>query len=180
MCWTTIVTELATVPCLLIPSLYYWALLANIFFQSSLLLFTGTTFTLFFYSMTAASLAFVAWPDAPVTVLYNAQSAFGKRARSLLQPWDLDRRFRWTQSPLRLQLQTGYGTYSGFRAVRMLILFNPVTWFVIAGLIAVSDNLPGDTALFRRIVVATSLILLMPPLAWILDRAGAGARNNAQ
>ncbi len=180
MCWTTIVTELATVPCLLIPSLYYWALLANIFFQSSLLLFTGTTFTLFFYSMTAASLAFVTWPDAPVTVLYNAQSAFGKRARSLLQPWDLDRRFRWTQSPLRLQLQTGYGTYSGFRAVRMLILFNPVTWFVIAGLIAVSDNLPGDTALFRRIVVATSLILLMPPLAWILDRAGAGARNNAQ
>ena len=33
MCWTTIVTELATVPSILIPSLNYWAVLANIFFQ---------------------------------------------------------------------------------------------------------------------------------------------------
>jgi len=33
MCWNTIVTELATVPFILIPALNYWAVLANIFFQ---------------------------------------------------------------------------------------------------------------------------------------------------
>src|SRR3954449_13349071 len=42
MCWTTIVTELGTVPCILIASLNDWAVLANIFFQCNLLLFTGT------------------------------------------------------------------------------------------------------------------------------------------
>lgn len=166
MCWTTIVTELATVPCLLIPRLYYWALLANIFFQSSLLLFTGTTFTLFFYSMTAASLAFVTWPEAPIAVLYNPESNFARRAKAFLQPWDLDNRFQWTPSASGLTIQS----YSGFRALRMLVLLNPVTYFVIAGLIAASDNFPGDAALFRRIVVAAALILLMPPLAWVLDK----------
>ncbi|MES1256914.1 MAG: hypothetical protein ABUS51_00730 [Acidobacteriota bacterium] len=170
MCWSTIVTELATVPALLIPPLYYWAILANIFFQSSLLLFTGTTFTLFFYSMTAASLAFVMWPAAPIPVLYNPQSGFGGRARRFLQAWDLDGRFHWTPSETRLRLQTGETPYTGFRALRMLVLLNPVTYFVIAGSIAALENLPGDAAIFRRLIVALALVLLMPPLAWILDK----------
>ena len=41
MCWGTIGAELGVVPCLLIPQLYYWGNLANILFQSGLLLFTG-------------------------------------------------------------------------------------------------------------------------------------------
>src|SRR5262249_44059700 len=53
MCWMTIVTELGVVPAIFIPRLQYWAICANILFQSGLLLFTGTTFTLFFYSMSA-------------------------------------------------------------------------------------------------------------------------------
>ena len=95
MCWSTIVTELATVPCLLLPSLQYWAVLANIFFQSSLLLFTGTTFTLFFYSMTAASFAFFNWPTEPVPVFYDAGSALTQRVKSFFSAWDLDGLFRW-------------------------------------------------------------------------------------
>jgi hypothetical protein len=175
MCWSTIITELATVPCLLIPRLYYWALLANIFFQSSLLLFTGTTFTLFFYSMTAASLAFVTWPSTPVPVLYNPQSHFARRAKGFLRWWDADRRFLWTPSPNEFQVQVGTTTYSRFRAIRMLVLLNPVTYFVIAGLIAASDNFPGGAMLFKRIVVAISLVALMPPLAWILDNVSGKA-----
>ena len=173
MCWSTIVTELATVPCLLIPRLYYWAILANIFFQSSLLLFTGTTFTLFFYSMTAASLAFVTWPPGLIPVLYNPQSSFARRARRFLQPWDLDKRFPWTQSRSRFQLQAGDTVYTGFRAVRMLVLLNPVTYFAIALSIAALDNFPDGAALFRRLITAAWLILLMPPLAWILDKCFA-------
>ena len=105
MCWTTIITELGTVPCLLIPSLHYWAILANIFFQSKLLLFTGTTFTLFFYAMTAASLAFVTWPSGSIPVLYNPRREFGQRTRQFFEPWDLDGRFLWTESQNKLELQ---------------------------------------------------------------------------
>jgi hypothetical protein len=170
MCWTTIVTELATVPGLLIPRFCYWAVLANILFQASLLLFTGTTFTLFFYGMTAASLAFVTWPSARVPVLYNPASGFGRLARRLLQGWDLDDRFQWMSSQDTLLLQMGDSVYTGFRAARMVVLLNPVTYFVIAGSIAALDNFPESAAVYRRLIVAVSLVLLMPPLAWILDK----------
>jgi hypothetical protein len=181
-CWTTIVTELATVPCILIPQLNYWAVLANIFFQSSLLLFTGTTFTLFFYAMTAASLAFVTWPEGPVRVRYDAERSEGMRR--FFQSWDVDGRFAWTLYPLKsearngLQVQVGEKVYRGFQALRMMVLLNPITYFAIAASIAAFGDVPGPSALYRRLIVGTSLVFLMPPLAWLADRiSGAGRRE---
>ncbi|HUS08228.1 MAG TPA: HTTM domain-containing protein [Bryobacteraceae bacterium] len=179
MCWTTIITELATVPCLLIPSLQYWAILANIFFQSSLLLFTGTTFTLFFYSMTAASLAFFSWPSAPVPVYYDPDRKMTQRIKSFFSAWDMDGLFHWLpqrygQQPLVVQV--GDKVYSGFRALRMMILLNPITYFAIAGSIAALGDLPGPAVLYRRLIVSVSLLLLMPPLAWIADRLAGATR----
>src|SRR5579862_6582420 len=119
-CWTTIVTELGIVPCIFLPQLYYWAICANVLFQSSLLLFTGTTFTLFFYSMSAASLAFVQWPDGPVPVLYDSGRGSSERARRFFQAWDIDGRFLWTPyepwmtAQTRLHVVIGERVYSGF------------------------------------------------------------------
>nr|MDQ2901332.1 hypothetical protein [Acidobacteriota bacterium] len=167
------------VPCLLVPRLYYWAILGNIFFQSSLLLFAGTTFTLFFYGMTAASLAFVTWPTGPIPVVYDSASGFAAGARRLLEFCDLEEMFQWTPDRPRgqpcatahdsLQLIVGDKVYSGFRALRMIVLLNPITYFGIAGAIAALGELPGPAVLGRRLIVATCLVLLMPPLAWILD-----------
>jgi len=171
MCWSTIVTELATVPAILIPSLNYWAVLANIFFQCSLCLFTGTTFTLFFYSMTACSLAFVTWPDAPMRVFYDSDRRLFVSLRRFFESWDVDGRFLWTDNGARgtLSLQAGDRRYSGFQAARMIVLYNPVTWFVLAASIAVLEDVPGPAVLCRRVIVGTALVLLMPPLAYLSD-----------
>jgi hypothetical protein len=195
MCWSTIVTELGTAPCLLIPPLQYRAVLANIFFQASLLLFTGTTFTLFFYSMTAASFAFYIWPEEPAPVLYDASKQMTQRIKSFFSIWDLDRILRWlpqgssdaagdsvplsgARSPLILVV--GQKVYTGFRALRMMILLCPLTYFVIAGSIAAFGDLPGvQAAFFRRLIVAVSLVLLMPPLAWIADMLTGGPESHA-
>jgi hypothetical protein len=181
MCWSTIVTELATVPSLLLPSLQYWAVLANIFFQSSLLLFTGTTFTLFFYSMTAASFAFFNWPTEPVPVFYDPGSAHTRRVKSLFSAWDLDGLFHWvprlTDDQDSLALSLGDRVYSGFRAVRMLLLLNPITYIVIAASIAVLGDWAGPAVLYRRLIVLISLVVLMPPLAWILDMLIRGQKS---
>ncbi len=188
MCWTTIVTELGTVPCLLIPSLQYWAVLANIFFQSSLLLFTGTTFTLFFYSMTAASFAFFTWPEDKVRVFYDETRTLTRRIKSFFAAWDLDHIFQWVprssgasaDSSSPLTLHTGNNAYSGFRAVRMLFLLNPITYFLLACSIAAFGDLPGgQAALYRRLIVAIGLVLLMPPLAWIADMLTGGPQGAA-
>ena len=178
MCWTTIVTELAVVPAIFLPQLHYWAICANVLFQSGLLLFTGTTFTLFFYSMTAASLAFVTWPSGPLLVLYDADCAWLDRARKFFQLCDVDGLFRWTgaayETPAAtagqwLHLAVGNRIYTNFRALRMIILLNPLTYLTIAGLIAAVPDSPA-TAAYRRIFVGSCLFFLMPPFAWIADR----------
>ncbi len=173
MSWITIVTELAVVPAIFTQRLQYWAVCANILFQSGLLLFTGTTFTLFFYSMTAASLAFVAWPAAPVTVGYDLDSSFVNQVRRVLQFCDADRRFCWTPHSRDMgewfHLPIGNRVYTNFRALRMIVLLNPITYLAIATLIAAVPDVPASAA-YRRVVVAACLFLLMPPLASIADR----------
>jgi len=188
MCWTTIITELGTVPCLLIPAVQYWAVLANILFQSGLLLFTGTTFTLFFYSMTAASFAFFSWPENPVRVFYDDRRALIRRIKSFFSAWDFDNIFVWIAGDSRgaaargaaLTIVVGDKLYSGFRGVRMMFLLNPITYLVIAGSIAALGDLAGNQAvLYRRFIVFLSLILFMPPLAWIADRVLGGHKTTA-
>jgi hypothetical protein len=180
VCWTTIVTELGVAACIFLPQFYYWAICANVLFQSGLLLFTGTTFTLFFYSMSAASLAFVSWPSGPLPVLYDADCGFARRARTVFGLWDLEGMFLWTprqpDTGARgwLDLRVGDKVYTGFRALRMIVLLNPLTYLVIAGLIAAVPDNPGSSALYRRVIVASSLFLLMPPLAWIADKVFPG------
>ena len=175
MCWTTIITELGVVPCILIPSLAYWAILCNVLFQSSLLLFTGTTFTLFFYSMCAASFGFVTWPDSAVRVTYDPQRTIANRARRMLELWDVDRRFQWQPIDVRptanwIQLQMPNKIVGGFSALRMIVLLNPVTYFVMTAAIASLEEVPGSSALLRRLIVGGCLVLLMPPLAWLADQ----------
>jgi len=63
----------------------------------------------------------------------------------------------------------GNETYANFRALRMIVLLNPLTHFTIAGLLAVAPEMPA-AALYRRVLVASCLFFLMPPLAWLADR----------
>ena len=170
MCWTTIVAELASVPLLLIPQLYFWGNLVNVLFQAGLLLFTGTTFTLFFYAMSAASLAFVVWPNRPLQVMYDPTSRMALTAKGFLETWDLDGHYDWTsrESDTPVKFQWGEKTYSGFRALRMLVLLNPITYFAIAASVAGAAYVPA-APLARRLIVGVLLLLLLPPLAWLAD-----------
>ena len=186
MCWATIVTELAIVPCLMVRQLNSAVVFCNVVFQASLCLFEGTTFTLFFYSMTACSLALVKWPDQPAPVFYDPSRRVSHVARRFFTAWDLDGTFHWIplestprgRSPL--YLFAGKTVYSGFRALQMIFLLNPVTYFILAASIASLQSMPADVGTFlRRIVVGSSLVLLAPPFAWILDRlSGPGTLSS--
>jgi hypothetical protein len=178
MCWSTIITELGIVPCLFVRQLNIVAAVSNVLFQATLCLFTGTTFTLFFYSMTACSLALITWPEQPVPVFYDPNRRLSHLARRFFAAWDCDRIFSWT--PLEsapasrsfLYLFLGKRVHSGFRAAQTMFLLNPVTYFVLAASIAAVERTPEDVGAFlRRVIVGGSLILLTPPLAWILDRS---------
>ena len=63
----------------------------------------------------------------------------------------------------------------------MIVLFNPVTYCLLATMIAICENLSGPAApLIRRVIVGAALTLLMPPLAYIADRWFAGGETDEQ
>ncbi|WP_162539249.1 HTTM domain-containing protein [Granulicella sp. WH15] len=184
MCWFTIVTELGVVPFLLISRIYFWGVLLNVLFQCGLCLFVGNTFTLFFYGMNAASFAFVTWPSSPMKATYDPAHRMTAALQKLLEWIDLDHRVIWTPLPITgavpLELAAEGRSYSGFRALRMIVLFNPVTYLVFTAAMAASGN--GESlglAIYRRVLVGTALVLLMPPLAWIADRISGGGLTSA-
>ena len=84
----------------------------------------------------------------------------------------MDKRFVWTAADDAnrwLNVIAGNQVYSGFRALRMIVLLNPLTYFVIAAAIAAAGDISGWAVLYRRLIVTACLVLLMPPLAWLAD-----------
>jgi predicted DCC family thiol-disulfide oxidoreductase YuxK len=174
MCWTTIGTELGLSAGFLVPRLYPLAIWGNLLFQSALLLFTGTTFTMFFYAMTAASLAFVEWPRSPLLVIYDGDCGFCNRTKEWIERLDLEGRFEW--EPLqtgaarrygitdeavqqRLHLVAGEKIYAGFAAFQKMLLYNPVFYFAAAVLLAAP---PARASLYRDCVVLILLAFFFP------------------
>ncbi|HZT33487.1 MAG TPA: DUF393 domain-containing protein [Bryobacteraceae bacterium] len=176
MCWTTILTELGLSLGFLVRRAWYWAVWVGVLFQAALMLFTGTTFTMFFYAMEAALLVFVDWPAAPATVIYDGDCGLCALTRRWFERFDLERAFDWRtyQSgageafgiPVealrrRLHLAVRGRIYTGFRAFQMMLLYNPVTYLAMAALLAAA---PPDAANYRR-AAAGVLLLFFSPLA---------------
>lgn len=176
MCWTTIALEL-TASCLLtIPRMRLYGVCISILLQSGFLLFTGQTFTMFFFGMQAAMLAFLPWPEKKLEVIYDGDCGFCDWCREQISRFDLESVFAWipyqtgrgralgisdAQASARLQLVTPGGeVLSGFLAVRRMALYLPTVWLVLCSLIALAPA--PFAALWRRVIVGSTLLLFTP------------------
>ncbi|MEX2263602.1 MAG: DCC1-like thiol-disulfide oxidoreductase family protein [Bryobacteraceae bacterium] len=174
MCWSTIIVELTLSPAFAIRRAWPLAIWINILFHSALLLFTGSTFTMFFYAMNASVLAFISWPQNRLLVIYDGDCGFCTRTRRFLERFDLEGTLHWTayQSGLarrygltddaareRLYLIEEGRIFAGYGAFQRMAMYNPASWISIAILVA----LPWDDAgIVRRVLVAGFLILFSP------------------
>ncbi|MBL8221190.1 MAG: DUF393 domain-containing protein [Bryobacterales bacterium] len=176
MCWTTIVLELSASAFLTIPRTRLYGVCISILLQSGFLLFTGQTFTMFFFGMQAAMLAFLPWPQQKLEVIYDGDCGFCDWCREQISRFDLEHVFAWIpyqtgrgraygitdqQASARLQLITSSGkVLSGFHAVRRMLLYLPAFWLILCAAIALA---PAPIApLWRRTIVATALLLFTP------------------
>jgi predicted DCC family thiol-disulfide oxidoreductase YuxK len=140
-----------------------------------LTLFTGSTFTMFFFAMLASFLVFARWPRATILVLFDGDCGFCTRTKNWLEKFDFDRQFDWQPFQKgggrtfgipdealqrRLHLVADGRIYAGFVAFKMMLLYNPVFYFALAVLLAVP---PLGSTLFRNILV-TALLLFFSPL----------------
>lgn len=172
VCWGTAFAELAAAIGLLVPRLVPLALLINVMFQVGLLEFTGTTFTLFFYGMQAANLAFITWPER-LAVSYDSSCPGQRVLRFGLRLLDADGLQDWRSEPGRLRVDNRGASYTGFAAIQRLLLFSPVFWMTMTTLLAITP-----TALSRRLLVAGVLLALLPYQAsarWVRGLVGSSS-----
>jgi hypothetical protein len=161
LCWGTILAEFGVALGLLVPRLVPYALWINVFFQVGLLEFTGNTFTLFFYGMQAATLAFVTWPEC-VPIYHDDRRPGGVGYRRFLQLFDPDGLQDWRPTSGG---DRGTGC-TGLAAFRHALLFSPVFWLGCTWLLAA---MPGP--LGRRLLVAGVLLFFLPLLGpWVSKR----------
>lgn len=171
-CWTSIAAELAIAVLTLIPRFHPAVIWGSGLFQSSLLLFTGDPFNLFFYSMQASLFAFARWPEKQLTVIWDGSCGFCRVTKELLQKLDFDPLFHWrplqsgagdqyglTKEQLRQALYAaGPGwLLRGYSAIRRMVIHLPLFAMTITAAIALS---PGPQT--RRAIVALVLLYLLP------------------
>jgi len=173
VCWATIATELGLAAAFLVRRAWPWAIWVSLLFHAALLEFTGSTFTMFFYAMQAAMLLFVEWPWELV-VIYDGDCGICNKIRRWWQRLDFDRAFQWEplQSGVggcwgiaraaleeKLHVVTDGRISSGFRACKRMLLYHPLTYFLLAVLIAAP---PAEAAWYRRVLVALAIAFFFP------------------
>jgi predicted DCC family thiol-disulfide oxidoreductase YuxK len=174
MSWFTIATELGLSVAFLVRRFFALGIWFSLVLHAGMLLFTGSTFNMFFYGMTASMLIFADWPAAPLLVLYDGDCAICTRTKNWLERLDLEGMFRWrpyqsgagltygipeADSARRLHLINGTKDYSGFGAFKMMVLWNPISYLVTYAILAAPG--PGDSV-FRSSIVFVLLLVFSP------------------
>ena len=174
-CWLTIVTELGLAAAFLIPRAWPVAIWVSLLFHALLLEFTGSTFNMFFYAMEAAVLAFVTWPRELI-VIFDGDCGICNRICEWMSRVDFEGAFTWkplqsgvgdrfgiprTALAERLHLAADGRVATGFRACKLILLYNPAFYLVLAVILAAPAN-AAWAAWWRRIVVGLALAFFFP------------------
>jgi predicted DCC family thiol-disulfide oxidoreductase YuxK len=143
-CGMTIAVELALAGLMLFRRWAWPAVWISALFQCGLVLFTGQTFTLFFFASQIALLAFVEWPKEPITVIWDGECGFCAQARDRISQFDPDGLFNWVAQQTGIGQRWGLSREalanamytvsgerirSGYAAFRAMIVWLPAFWY---------------------------------------------------
>lgn len=173
--WLTICGELGLAVGFTIPRLRSAAMVAGILFHTTLLVVTGRSFGIFFYLAPISYLAFVSWPTAPATMLYDGDCAFCDRTRRFFERLDVDGLIHWvagqtlpaSQLPAgvtpealtqRVYFVAGNTVTSGFSAFKSLLARLSLSYGALLLLLIGSSN-------HLRPLVAVMILVLVSPIA---------------
>ena len=188
--WFTVATELSLSGIFLVRRLFPLGIWINLLLHSGMLFFTGSTFTMFFYAMTASMLAFASWPTSPMKVIFDGDCGFCALTKGWVERFDLEKILDWrpyqsgvgkqygisdADASKRFYLINGDRIYSGFGAFKMIVLCNPISYLVTYTVLAAPGA--GDSR-FRNVVVALLLLLFSPIFRPIGDALYAAVARN--
>lgn len=162
--WSTIAIELSLPVALLHRRSRLTAIWVGILFHTGLLFLTGRTFGLFYFAVLASYLSFVEWPRSKVIVLYDGDCGSCESARRFFERIAVEPIAEWRPFPSdavkeRIEAVVDQKAYSGFAAVKRLLMINPAIYFLIAAMLAV----PEPAAFPYRRWLAIALWIVFAP-----------------
>ncbi len=184
MCWATIATELSLFVGFTARRLWPLAIWLGLLFHAAMTVFSGITFVLFLYVAPAAYFAFARWPRTTTEVIYDGDCGICAKTKRWFEAFDFDDAFRWSayQGGIgdrfgiapdalarRLHIVVdGERIAQGFRAFKLMLLYNPVSYFLVLGVLL---SLHGGPAWARSIVIVGTIGFFLP----VFDRVGQAA-----
>jgi hypothetical protein len=155
--WSVILTEAVICVGLICPALRSYAVWIAVGYHTTLLMVSGRTFGLFWFSLLASFVIFIDWPMRSRSLVSSASSPWGL-VISLLRWLDVDERIRWvpTVEP-RLSLEGGSVRRTGLAALIVVALNTPALYLLFVGLVA---PLPEHLARYPAVLVLGALGLI--------------------
>ena len=143
----------------------------------------NSTFGMFYYALLPSYLAFVDWPKAPLQVRYDEDHGLWGRSLKLLRQLDTAGTFNWVPFdsgekeeaipqlyPRKRLLLLDHGkSYSGFEALKRILLFTPFLYFFYVDLLGRQPHFFQ----YHRWLAAAVLAVFTP----FLSPAGEAAYN---
>jgi hypothetical protein len=159
--WAVILTELFISVTFAIRRLVPVGILLLVAYHSSLFLVTGSTFTMFWFSLTAACVALVDWSAVAPTVKYDEDGHFGRIGR-LLHWLDFGHAFAWEHSSdPDLELVSGERRFTGREALARVMLYHPTLYIIFYALAALQEPARRWAAAVALAVVAYAAVVLV-------------------
>lgn len=172
-CWYTIVTELSLAAIFCVPRLYPIAIWVSLLFHFGLMEFTGSTFTMFFYAMESAMLVFATWPRE-MTVIFDGDCGICNKIVGWLHRADFEGAFRieplqsgigarWSIArealEKRLHFVADGRVTAGFRACKLIVLYNPAFYLVVMIVLAIFHQ---EKSIVRMTIAALLVAFFFP------------------
>jgi hypothetical protein len=159
--WGVILTELFLAVSFAVRRLVPVGILLVIAYHSSLFLVTGTTFTMFWFSLTAACVALVDWPALPPVVKHGEEGLLSRIAR-ILHRVDFGHAFTWEQhGGSAVELVSGDRRFTGREALARTILYHPTVYLVFYALAAIQEPARRWAAVVALGVAAYAAVVLV-------------------
>jgi hypothetical protein len=174
MTWTVILTEFALATGFLVRQFVSVTIWVGVAYHTILLVLTGRRFGMFYFATLSSYLAFVDWSRSPTIVLCSRERNDQTRVKRILEKFDFDGLFHWSCGQLNsgehkllkrwpwstLYVTVAGETYKGIAALYILLIYNPLTYFVFTIILA----LPGLSSVYRKLTATIFLLFLSPTL----------------
>lgn len=175
--WSVIITELSIALCFMKKNTFKFGILLGILLHSGSMIVVNGVFGSFIAATFISYLAFIDWPDKmTISLPISSKSNLLIKFSFLIDPYNRNL-MKINPDTSRAELSINNRKYSGFRVIQYFLIYSPISYFFVIGLILV----PGfGYNWLKGILLIVSAFFMLPIAARVIDYLafGSEAKSN--